>query len=298
MTSRPSHRQVRRALLVLAGALCTQSVRAEPAVDTGPSSTRSKVTSVPTPLDGAGVDLVEAFSGYNLFFYGGAVAATGVMAFGGVDHAIRVGVQQNLAAPTYADTAFYAGYIVPAISAPVVYLVGLATHDPKTTGAGSAALQALGVTLVATGVLKVATGRAYPLNGADPSAPDRLDHPEYAHLFHPFQRFWPLAAWPSGHTSATISIAAALTAYYPDQLWIPFAGYPLALAIGYGMMVGDRHWASDVVAGALLGHAIGYSVGRSFRLRAAGARVAAAKTIGIVPLAGTGLGGVAVAGCW
>jgi membrane-associated phospholipid phosphatase len=253
---------------------------------------------MPTPIDSLGADLVEAFTGYNLLFYGGAVAATGVMAFGGVDHAIRVGVQRDLAAPAYGDTAFYAGYIVPAIAAPAVYIVGLAAHDAKTAGAGSAALQALGVTLVATGVLKVATGRAYPLNGGDPNASDRLDHPEYAHLFHPFQRFWPLAAWPSGHTSATISIAAALTAYYPEQSWIPLVGYPVAIAIGFGMMVGDRHWASDVVGGALLGHAIGYSIGRTFRLRAQGATAQGGEKVGFVPLVGPSFGGVAVTGGW
>jgi membrane-associated phospholipid phosphatase len=225
-------------------------------------------SSMPTPLDGLGVDIVEAFTGVNLFFYGGAAAATGVMAFGGVDHAIRTGVQRDLASAAYADTAFYAGYILPATLAPALYLVGLAVRDPATAGAGSAVLQALGLTLVATGVLKVGTGRPYPLHGGDPNAPDRLDHPEYAREFRPFQVIWPVPAWPSGHTSATVSVAAALTAYYPGRLWIPLLAYPIAALIGFGMIDGDRHWASDVVAGGLLGHAIGYSVGSAFRRRA------------------------------
>jgi membrane-associated phospholipid phosphatase len=195
------------------------------------------------------------------------------MAQSGLDHSVRVAVQNHLASPAYGDLAFYGGYIVPALTAPVIYVVGLATGDDAKTGAGSAALQALAVTLATTGLLKWSTGRAYPLNGGDPAAPDRLDHPGFARTFTPFEGG--LLAWPSGHTSATISVVAALTAYAPDQLVVPLVGYPLVLAIGFGMIVGDRHWASDVLAGALIGQAIGWSIGASFRARARGEQAAA-----------------------
>lgn len=247
----------------------------------------------PTPFDALGDDALDAFGGYNLLYYGAAFAASAVMAFGGADQAIRVGFQKGLVAPAYADGAYYAGYLVPALTAPSLWLVGLAVHDRTTTGAGAAALQALGLTLVTTGALKIAIGRVYPLNGGDPSAPDRLDHPSFAHTFEPFHG---LLAWPSGHTSSTISIAAALTAYYPESIAVPLVGYPLALAIGIGMIDGDRHWASDVVGGALIGHAIGYSVGRDFRARVRGAGAAAAAGPHLVPLAIDRGAGVGVAG--
>jgi membrane-associated phospholipid phosphatase len=252
---------------------------------------------VPTPIDALGSDLVEAFSGYNLFYYGGAVLGTGVMAFSGADQAIRVRVQEHLALPAYGDTALYAGYIIPAVVAPSVYLVGLASHNSTVTGAGSAAVQALGVSLVTMGLLKIAVGRVYPLNGGDPNASDRLDHPSYAHTFQPFQSAWPLPAWPSGHTIGTISVVAALSGYFPDQLWIPLLGYPLGVGIGVGMVVGDRHWASDVLAGALIGHAIGYSIGRSFRRRSKGG-VATRDALELVPLLAPGEAGVALQFGW
>ncbi len=236
----------------------------------------------PSPLDDLPSNVEDAFTGHNLIFHGTAILATGVMAESGADHAIRVGFQKSLVFPAYADTAYYAGYAIPAVVAPALYLVGLFADDRETVGAGSAAIQALGVTLATTGLLKWGTGRAYPLNGGDPNAPDRLEHPEYAHRFTPFRAG---LAWPSGHTSATISIAAALTAYYPERVAIPLVGYPLALAIGVGMVAGDRHWASDVVAGALIGHAIGFSVGRNFRRS-----VRSADRIHITPLASGGLG--------
>jgi membrane-associated phospholipid phosphatase len=252
---------------------------------------------IPTPIDALGSDLVEAFTGYNLFFYGGAVTGTAMMAYGGVDQTIRVGTQQHLAAPAYADASLYAGYIVPAVVAPGLYLLGLIAKDPVVAGAGSATLQSLGVALVTMGLLKVGVGRAYPLDGGDPNAPGRLDHPDYAHTFYPFQNAWPLPAWPSGHTIGTISVAAALTGYFPDQLWIPAIGYPLGIAIGFGLVDGDRHWASDVIAGALIGHAIGYSIGKAFRRRARG-EAQRPLDLGLVPLIEPGLAGVAVGGTW
>ncbi len=224
----------------------------------------------PTPVDGLGDDVVEAFTGVNVFYYAGAVLTTGAMAQSGVDHSVRVAVQGHLAAPAYGDAAFYTGYLFPAIAAPSLYLVSLAVGDERWIGAGSAAIQALALTLATTGLLKWSTGRAYPLNGGDPAAPDRLDHPSFARTFTPFQGG--LLAWPSGHTSATVGLVAALTAYAPEHFEIPLVGYPLAAAIGFGMVVGDRHWASDVLAGALIGQAIGGSVGASFRARANGDR--------------------------
>src|SRR5947209_1976829 len=82
-------------------------------------------------------------------------------------------------------------------------------------------------------------------NGGDPNDPRRLEHSEYARDWSPFG-FGGRYAWPSGHTSSTISVAAALSAYYDDEPWVPFVTYPVALAIGIGMIDGDRHWASDV----------------------------------------------------
>ena len=39
----------------------------------------------------------------------------------------------------------------------------------------------------------------------------------------------------------------------PDEIWLPIIGYPFALAIGVGMIEGDFHWLSDIVAGGLIG---------------------------------------------
>jgi membrane-associated phospholipid phosphatase len=252
---------------------------------------------VPLPWDSLGDDLADAFTGSNLLFYGGAVAITGEMAFGGGDQGVRVAVQNSLVAPVFADGAYYAGYVLPAIVPPVVYVLGLVDGDREAAAAGCAAIQALGIELLVTSVVKIGAGRPYPLDGGDPNAPTRLDHPDYPRQFHPFGSVWPLPAWPSGHTAATTAVAAALASSYPDHPWVGVVGYSLALAIGAGLVVGDRHWTSDVVAGALVGHAIGYSVGSAFRRRARGESSAGAG-LQLVPLLGPGLVGASVGRAW
>jgi membrane-associated phospholipid phosphatase len=240
---------------------------------------------MPTPLDALGTDLADAFSGYNVLYYAGAVAATGAMALSGADHAVHVRFNQ-LENGSWNNAANIAGYVVPAVTAPTIWIVGLASRNRRLAGAGSAAIQAVVVTMATTGALKLAVGRPYPVHDGV------LDQPDHALELSPFQR---LGSWPSGHTAATISIAAALTAYAPGQYWIPAIGYPLAFGIGVGMIDRDSHWASDFVAGALIGHVIGYSIGRNFRKRLRGERIAA-DAFEVVPL--TGAAGVAVVGSW
>lgn len=123
-------------------------------------------------------------------------------------------------------------------------------------------LQAGVLTFATVAIVKFGVGRQWPNGGRDPNAPDRLDHPEYARDFAPFQR--PYAAWPSGHTSLMFAGAAAFRAANPDLGLAAWLGYPLAVGVASGMWLGDHHWGSDIISGALLGEAIGSSAGQSF----------------------------------
>jgi hypothetical protein len=58
--------------------------------------------------------------------------------------------------------------------------------------------------------------------------------------------------------------ASAFRASNPELGLAAWLGYPLALGVAGGMWLGDHHFASDIVSGALLGEAVGASVGRSF----------------------------------
>jgi membrane-associated phospholipid phosphatase len=248
-----------------------------------PATVAASTTSFPTPIDALGADLAGSFGGTNLLFYAVAVGGSAAMAFGGADESIQDAVQQRLGSRAYGNAANLTGYILPASAAAGVWLTGLALGDRSVTGAGSAAVQALAVTVFTTSVLKITLGREYP--------------PEDAHTFTPFQSWsWPFPAWPSGHTSSTVSVVAALSAYYgSDELWVPFVGYPVALAIGMGMLSGDEHWASDLLAGAVIGQCIGWSIGRAFRARARGDTP---PPVSFVPLIAPSAQGVALAVVW
>jgi membrane-associated phospholipid phosphatase len=247
---------------------------------------------LPSPIDGLLPDIADAFGGFQFLYLTGAVAAVAVMSPTGADHSVRVGVQRHLRVPAWGDAAYYGGYILPVVIPASLYVTGLLSRDHRTAGAGSAAIQALALTEAVTVILKVGTGRPFPLHGQDPDSPDRLGHPEYAREFSPFG-FAGRYAWPSGHTSAAISIAAALTAYYDDYV-AAFVAYPIAGAVAFGMLTGDHHWASDIVSGGLIGQGIGWSVGKSFRARGQ----LSSDRVQLIPLISPGIQGLALGGAW
>jgi membrane-associated phospholipid phosphatase len=246
---------------------------------------------MPTPLDGVGPDLADAFGAGNLPYYAGAVGATAVIAWTGADYEIHERLSRTNERRPWSKTASIAGYVVPTVVPAALWLGGMAAHDREITGAGAATVQAVIVSMSTTALLKLATGRPRP--AVDESIDDR-DAPR---TFEPFQR---ISAWPSGHATGATTVAATLTAYYPEKPWIPLLGYPVALAIGLGMIDLDGHWTSDVVAGTLIGQAVGWSIGRNFRKRVRGERVSrhAFQLAPLPPLASGGTSGMALSGRW
>ena len=61
-------------------------------------------------------------------------------------------------------------------------------------------------------------------------------------------------SFPSGHTASAFSGAELLRLEYGEtSIWIPVAGYTVALLTGFMRIYNDRHWAGDVIAGAGIG---------------------------------------------
>ncbi len=85
--------------------------------------------------------------------------------------------------------------------------------------------------------------------------------------------------FPSGHTSRSFAIAAVFADRYGRRAaWI---GYPIAGLVGLATIEQDTHWASDVVAGAALGLAIGKGI--ASRHRPPAGRAAAPATRAAAP---------------
>jgi membrane-associated phospholipid phosphatase len=70
--------------------------------------------------------------------------------------------------------------------------------------------------------------------------------------------------WPSGHTMTAFAMATTLIELYPDNTPVKIGALTYASIIGLGVSM-NIHWFSDAFAGALLGYAIGKTVGCSFK---------------------------------
>lgn len=127
---------------------------------------------------------------------------------------------------------------VPVLGA--LYLGGeLADNDGLSSAAVhvAAALAAAGAV---NGTLKYSVGRRRPPENEDP------------HLFRPFNPDNAWQSFPSGHTVVAFSLAAAVSEE-AGRPWVSALAYGTAGVVGWSRMYEEKHWASDVVAGALVG---------------------------------------------
>ncbi len=99
---------------------------------------------------------------------------------------------------------------------------------------------------LATAGAKLALGRERPDENADPG------------VFRPFSHH---DALPSGHATTAFALAAALDAETRTPV-VPAIAYPLAAVTAWSRVRDQRHWPSDVVAGAALGGWIAHHADR------------------------------------
>lgn len=218
-------------------------------------------------------NFVDAHSGMNLLYYGGAFTATGIMAATPLDkNAQRWFQKENPIGDDVGYAMVVAGWFWHIAPAGIMYLYGWRADKHELMGAGAAGLQAVAMVTAVTVTLKFMSGRRQPLKDGiyeyyGPSGHRRSDDPgDFAPFNNNIRNESLRFAWPSGHTSSTVAFVSAMAAYYPDKLWIKLVGYPASLFMALAMVDYDAHWTSDVIAGALIGHTIGWTVGRNFRL--------------------------------
>lgn len=78
---------------------------------------------------------------------------------------------------------------------------------------------------------------------------------------HGFAPFSGGDSFPSGHTTQAFAVASVIAEHY-DSFWAKAAVYGIASAVGYSRIERKDHWASDVLAGALLGTLVGRAIAR------------------------------------
>jgi membrane-associated phospholipid phosphatase len=67
-------------------------------------------------------------------------------------------------------------------------------------------------------------------------------------------------SFPSGHTTIAFALASSLSAYSQHRWYVSAPLYTLAGITAWSRIYQRKHWPSDVVLGALIGTAVGYTV--------------------------------------
>lgn len=139
-----------------------------------------------------------------------------------------------------------------AISASL-FVVGKLAHKESLADASEHAVKAIVVSAAITQALKLSLGRARPVISNDSNA----------YIFHPFHgNVANYNSLPSGHTSAAFAAATVFSKEIARQhprasrIATP-ALYAVASMVAGARVYNNRHWASDVAAGALIGYASG-----------------------------------------
>lgn len=151
--------------------------------------------------------------------------------------------------------------------------VGLAADNRALARTGRDALVAGAAAGAAATVLKTVVGRARPNEGLG------VNH------FAPFSRLGSKASFPSGHTAVLFACATAVSLHSRHKA-VRVAAYGAAGLVGVARVAAGSHWASDVVAGALLGSVVGRGVVRHY----AGDR----RAVELAPMFAAGSVGIAV----
>lgn len=130
------------------------------------------------------------------------------------------------------------------------YLTGCFSNSSQTRKAFLFAAESLIITGLITGIIKTGAGRSRPYNE------------EGAFSFHPFTLKERWRSFPSGHAASAWALASSL-AESSRNIGLDILFYTLATGVSISRVMLDKHFASDVVAGSLLGFFIGKRLTRA-----------------------------------
>jgi membrane-associated phospholipid phosphatase len=187
------------------------------------------------------------------------IGLTWGMVKGGVDWEIRKFSSRNIGIQYAGLPSVILGGLTPMILPIGLYLYGKSEQDSQIQNTALALGQAAILSFTISSFYKAVTGRKGP-NAFESDD----DIPNYSEDFHfGFFGRGVFDGWPSGHATSAFAMATTLIELYPDMPILKYAALGYATLIGVGVAV-NIHWASDAVAGFLMGYAIGRTVGRGF----------------------------------
>jgi len=169
-------------------------------------------------------------------------------AYAADDQIVRfVSRQQNHALNQYLRGVTHLGGGYGFDVAGLLAVAGYFRHDDQMMDAGVDAFESsIAAAGIVTPAIKTVVGRARPIHGLG------------KHSFHPFNSTY--ESLPSGHATNAFAMASAIATRYDDSRWVPALAYGLATSVAIARVHDRVHFASDVLAGGMIGHAIGRSI--------------------------------------
>lgn len=180
------------------------------------------------------------------------------------DESIRDGVI------SYADQHAWVGDVSPVITqlggaagfaaAGAFFGAGLLFKDDRARDTGYLAASAILQAMLVDNFIKIMAGRQRPYvaDGED-------------HWGGPAAYFKGSGednrSFPSGHSATAFALATVVSMQYGRRAWVPVVAYTLATGVGLSRMALDKHWSSDVLVGAVVGHLVARLVVRDYARR-------------------------------
>lgn len=126
------------------------------------------------------------------------------------------------------------------------------------------ATQAVATGAIVSTVLKNLSGRTRPnyygpLEHAEPSF-----RGPFANLANSPGGEGSNSAFPSGHATLAFAAATVFAVEYKNKPVIPIIAYSMATLVGVSRITENKHWATDVFAGAILGYLTGRQVAYNY----------------------------------
>ncbi len=202
-------------------------------------------------------NILRCFWGCNLLWHLFAIGATFLIVSSGFDWVYFTATRPFA---RYLFPAVILGWRIPIVFPIAAYIVGFVRKDLHAICSAYSTAQSTVIGLLTASLYKAFTGRP----GLRYSALTLIDTSREFHFG--FLKGGVFFGWPSSHTTVAFAMSATIWTLYPRSKAVRFIALLYALYIGVGVSM-TIHWFSDFVAGAIIGAAIGTTVGNVFKKR-------------------------------
>ncbi|MDB5202855.1 MAG: superfamily protein [Ferruginibacter sp.] len=137
---------------------------------------------------------------------------------------------------------------------------GLLFKSTKVKTTTLLATQAVVTGLLVESVLKTLTGRTRPNYYGDNAEAEPTFKGPFGNLSKSADGKRSNSSFPSGHTTAAFAAATVFAVEYKNKPLIPIVAYTMASLVGVSRITENKHWATDVFTGAVLGYLTGRQV--------------------------------------